>query len=76
MCIRIQNIAGIHCNTFEEPSELSFNRKHNRSYYQRSSKIETSVIRFPGENVAKIRDENQKEGIPVNREIWEKILGL
>jgi 3-dehydro-L-gulonate 2-dehydrogenase len=37
---------------------------------------ETSIIRFPGENVAKIRDENQKEGIPVNREIWEKILGL
>jgi 3-dehydro-L-gulonate 2-dehydrogenase len=37
---------------------------------------ETSVIRFPGENVAKIRDENQKEGIPVNREIWKKILGL
>jgi 3-dehydro-L-gulonate 2-dehydrogenase len=37
---------------------------------------ETSVIRFPGENVVKIRNENLKDGIPVNREIWDKILSL
>lgn len=33
-------------------------------------------IRYPGENVVKIRNENLKNGIPVNREIWDKILRL
>jgi 3-dehydro-L-gulonate 2-dehydrogenase len=37
---------------------------------------ESSDIRFPGENVVKIREENLKDGIPVNREIWKKILSL
>jgi 3-dehydro-L-gulonate 2-dehydrogenase len=33
-------------------------------------------IRYPGENVVKTRNENLKEGIPVNKGIWEKILSL
>jgi 3-dehydro-L-gulonate 2-dehydrogenase len=33
-------------------------------------------IRIPGENVVKIREENKKNGIPVNKEIWGKILAL
>jgi 3-dehydro-L-gulonate 2-dehydrogenase len=33
-------------------------------------------IRYPGENVVQIRNENLKYGIPVNREIWDKILNL
>jgi 3-dehydro-L-gulonate 2-dehydrogenase len=37
---------------------------------------ENSKIRFPGENVVHIRDENLKNGIPVNREVWEAILSL
>jgi 3-dehydro-L-gulonate 2-dehydrogenase len=35
-----------------------------------------SKIRYPGENVASIREENLRNGIPVMREIWEKILSL
>jgi 3-dehydro-L-gulonate 2-dehydrogenase len=34
---------------------------------------ENSTIRYPGENVVEIRNENMKNGIPVSREIWEKI---
>jgi 3-dehydro-L-gulonate 2-dehydrogenase len=34
---------------------------------------ESTMIRFPGESVARIRKENIKNGIPVNREIWENI---
>ena len=34
---------------------------------------ENSTIRYPGENVEVIRNENMKNGIPVSREIWEKI---
>jgi 3-dehydro-L-gulonate 2-dehydrogenase len=34
---------------------------------------ENSTIRYPGENVVAIRNENMKNGIPVSREIWEKI---
>ncbi len=37
---------------------------------------ETTKIRYPGENVVYIRNENLKNGIPVNKQIWEKILSL
>jgi 3-dehydro-L-gulonate 2-dehydrogenase len=36
----------------------------------------SSKIRYPGENVVKLRNENLKNGIPVNMENWEKILSL
>jgi 3-dehydro-L-gulonate 2-dehydrogenase len=34
---------------------------------------ESSRIRFPGESVIEIRNDNLTNGIPVKREIWEKI---
>jgi 3-dehydro-L-gulonate 2-dehydrogenase len=37
---------------------------------------ENSKIRYPGENVVVIRNENLKNGIPVSRGIWEKIVKL
>jgi 3-dehydro-L-gulonate 2-dehydrogenase len=37
---------------------------------------DTTKIRYPGENVIQIRNSNLKDGIPVNKEIWEKILSL
>ena len=33
-------------------------------------------IRYPGENTIKVREENKRNGIPVNRELWERILML
>jgi 3-dehydro-L-gulonate 2-dehydrogenase len=33
-------------------------------------------IRYPGENILKIRRTNKKNGIPVNMEVWEKIINL
>ena len=33
-------------------------------------------IRYPGENVVKVREENLKNGIPVNKSVWETILAL
>lgn len=33
-------------------------------------------IRYPGENIATIREKNLKEGIPVKKAIWEKIISL
>jgi 3-dehydro-L-gulonate 2-dehydrogenase len=35
-----------------------------------------SEVRYPGENVVKTRSENLKNGIPVGRSLWEKILTL
>jgi 3-dehydro-L-gulonate 2-dehydrogenase len=35
-----------------------------------------SSVRYPGENVILIRENNLKNGIPVSREIWEKITAL
>lgn len=34
---------------------------------------EQNKIRYPGEKVVEIRNENLKNGIPVNREVWEEI---
>jgi len=33
-------------------------------------------IRYPGENILKIKEESLKNGIPVSRSIWEEILSL
>lgn len=35
-----------------------------------------SKARYPGENIASIREENLKNGIPVKKDIWDKILSL
>ena len=44
---------------------------------QRSEpETETAEIRYPGENVVKIRNKNLQNGIPANRAIWEQILTL
>ena len=37
---------------------------------------ETTHIRYPGENLNQIRITNLKDGIPVKKELWEKILSL
>ena len=33
-------------------------------------------IRYPGENIVRIREENKKHGIPVNKEIWRRIIKM
>jgi 3-dehydro-L-gulonate 2-dehydrogenase len=35
-----------------------------------------SAVRYPGENVVKTRIENLKNGIPVDKGLWDKILSL
>lgn len=35
-----------------------------------------SKIRYPGENIASTRETNLREGIPVLKEIWEKIVSI
>ncbi len=37
---------------------------------------EGQSVRYPGQETWKRREENEKEGIPVNRETWENILKL
>jgi 3-dehydro-L-gulonate 2-dehydrogenase len=36
----------------------------------------SAKIRYPGENVLQIRKENLENGIPVNRQAWERILSM
>lgn len=40
-----------------------------------ASTFSGNKVRFPGENISKIRNENLEKGIPVNEEVWQKILG-
>jgi len=43
----------------------------------RSNPVDSSSkVRYPGENVLLVRNENMKNGIPVNKENWEKLLNL
>lgn len=45
--------------------------------FKESNPVESaSEIRYPGENVVKVREENLKNGIPVNKTVWETILAL
>jgi 3-dehydro-L-gulonate 2-dehydrogenase len=46
--------------------------------YAKSSnpEIEGKSILYPGENTLRTREKNLKEGIPVNEEIWNKVLSL
>lgn len=37
---------------------------------------EEDEIRYPGENIIRIREKNLREGIPVNRDLWNKIIEL
>ena len=37
---------------------------------------QNNEIYYPGERVIKIREENSEKGIPVEEEIWEKIINL
>lgn len=46
--------------------------------YTKTSGLETGVnsIRYPGESTLRTRLQNEKEGIPVDEEIWEKVRAL
>jgi 3-dehydro-L-gulonate 2-dehydrogenase len=35
-----------------------------------------SSVRYPGENILKLREENSRNGIPVMRKVWESIIDL
>jgi Malate/L-lactate dehydrogenases len=35
-----------------------------------------SIIRYPGENILRTRKENLENGIPINRQVWGKILSF
>lgn len=41
-----------------------------------SSVFEGEEVRYPGERTLQIRKENIEKGIPVNREIWKKIISI
>jgi len=43
---------------------------------QSAPEDENTSVRYPGESVVKIREENLRRGIPVNRKKWEKIKEL
>lgn len=44
--------------------------------HKSSTENVTIKIRYPGENVVQTRNANLKDGIPVNKDIWEKITSL
>jgi 3-dehydro-L-gulonate 2-dehydrogenase len=35
-----------------------------------------SKVRYPGENIIRLREENMKLGIPVSAQLWEKLLNM
>jgi 3-dehydro-L-gulonate 2-dehydrogenase len=47
------------------------------NHYKESVPSDSSqAIRYPGENIVKTRDFNLRNGIPVNKQIWDSILAL
>ena len=45
-------------------------------YKQSVVENEDNPVRYPGENILKIREQNQKNGIPVLKNVWQEITGL
>jgi 3-dehydro-L-gulonate 2-dehydrogenase len=37
--------------------------------------IDGETVRYPGEQVLKTRERNLREGVPVNEEVWQEIIG-
>lgn len=44
-------------------------------YHSSTPATEGTAVRYPGENVEKIREENLRNGIPILKSTWEKVLG-
>ena len=44
-------------------------------YHASIPEKEGTKVRYPGENIAAIRAENLRNGIPVLKETWEKVVG-
>lgn len=63
-------------NLYNFPSIKSALNEIITHYKNSTPEDKNSKIRFPGESVVRTRGENLKNGIPVNRVIWEKILTL
>lgn len=66
-----------------DPSKLSNSATYQGTIKRIINNLHRSVpaekgskVRYPGENIASIREDNQKNGIPVKKDIWEKILTL
>jgi 3-dehydro-L-gulonate 2-dehydrogenase len=66
-----------------DPSKLSNSATYQGTIKRIINNLHRSVPaekgskeRYPGENIASIREDNQKNGIPVKKDIWEKILTL
>jgi 3-dehydro-L-gulonate 2-dehydrogenase len=57
--------------TIEKSIDLIIENLHQSVPENKNTKV-----RYPGENLIDIRNENLKNGIPVSREIWEKIKSL
>ena len=51
-------------------------RKIIDDYHSARPEPGNSQIRYPGENIASIREENRERGIPVLKETWEKVQSL
>ncbi|WP_295773299.1 3-dehydro-L-gulonate 2-dehydrogenase [uncultured Mucilaginibacter sp.] len=46
--------------------------------FTKTSKLEdeSNKVRYPGESTLRTREQNSKEGIPVDKEIWKKVMAL
>lgn len=58
----------------EAQVEASFDDAIN--YVLASHPIEGERIRYPGQSVARYREENTRKGIPINEATWEKVLAF
>jgi len=45
-------------------------------HFKASSTFGEEQVRYPGEKTLEVRERNLAEGVPVDREIWKKVLGM
>ena len=64
--VSLYNYSSIEKSVYQIINDLKSSRPVNNE----------TKIRYPGENIIKIRQENLKSGIPVNKKLWDEILSL
>jgi 3-dehydro-L-gulonate 2-dehydrogenase len=63
---RLHNYSSIENTVIQIINDLKSSNRENKN----------TAIRYPGENIVKIRNQNLTSGIPVNKELWKEIEAL
>ena len=62
---------------FSDQAEIKKKIADALAYMKSSTPVKEGVpVHFPGEHMRHVREDNRKNGIPVDEEIWNQVLAM